>query len=147
MKTKQPLKLLIALLIAMLFAVNTHAQVPYTKGHVFTISMIKILPGQGDDYITNLKTNLKLVNDEAMKEGLLISYRMFMGAGSSPGDFNFMILDEYADANNAMGNDDKWDAIRQKLVGDNTAAQALMATRTKQREILGTKDMQEIFFK
>ena len=148
MKQQHTLMMFIAILLVTAFAVNANAQPkPWTKGHVFIMEMIKILPGHNEDYVSNLKTNFKLTNDEAIKEGLLVSYRMFMGQGSTPADYNFMILFEYPDANSAHDNDDKWGAIRQKVIGDNSAYQSLTNLRTTQREILGDKTMEEIFFK
>ena len=130
------------------FAMQVNAQPkPWTKGHVFIISMKKILPGQSEAYVSDLKNNYKLIYDEAIKEGLLISYRMFMGQSSTSNDFNFMVLYEYADANSAYGNDDKWGAIRQKVTTTDAAFQAVETLRTTQRIILGEKTMDEIFFK
>ncbi|MFI5135091.1 MAG: hypothetical protein ACHQD9_04500, partial [Chitinophagales bacterium] len=99
------------------------------------------------DYTTSLKNTIKLVNDEAVKQGLILSYKILSGAGANPDDFNFVILTEYKNMAAMEGKDDQWDAIRNKVIGNDDAQKSLMQTRTSQRDVYGSKIMREIILK
>jgi hypothetical protein len=142
------LTLLIAVIMILVCSFSSQAQSrSYTRGHVWTVSMIKTMPGMTDDYLTSLKSTIKAMDDAAVKQGLLISYKILLGQDANQSDWDVMILQEYADANAVNGNQDKWDAIQQSAVGDANALKQIMTTRTNMREIMGTKTMSEIAYK
>jgi len=120
---------------------------PFTYGSVWTIQMISVKPGMFKDYMTSLKSNVKLINDEAVKEGLILSYKILSGTEANPGDFNLIIMQEYKNMAATEGKDDQWDAIRNKIVGNDDALKQLMQSRTSMRDIYGSKMMREVILK
>ena len=137
-----------AVILMACFSTSANAQARvYTKGHVWNISMIKTMPGMTDDYIASLKTTIKAMEDEGIKEGLELSYKILTGESSNEDDYNIIIMSEFTDMNSASGNQDKWDAIQAKVVGDNAALKQIMGTRTNMRTIMGTKTMEEVVYK
>jgi hypothetical protein len=111
MKTKNHmLSVLLAIFVMVTVnTVNAQSTRVYTKGHVFALSMIKTNPGMTDDYIATLKNTVKAMDDEGMKEGLLLSYKIFIGGSANENDWDILILEEYTDMNTMANNDDKWD--------------------------------------
>jgi hypothetical protein len=101
----------------------------------------------GVDYLNNLKTTWKATEDEALKEGLILSYKILDGESANPEDWNLMLMVEYKNLASMEGNDDKWDAISKKVVGDDAAMKQLRETRVSQRTIYGTKMLREVVYK
>jgi len=119
----------------------------YKEGSVWTVSFVKSTSGMSRDYLNNLKTTWKAVNDEAIKDGLIVSYKILSGAAANPQDFDILLLIEYKDLASMDGKDDKWDALYKKVVGDENAMKQLRDNRASQRTIYGGKLMREIVYK
>jgi hypothetical protein len=121
MKSTNKLRsLLIAVMI--IFSVSAlkaqTATDPFTYGSVWTMQMITVKPGMFKDYMTSLKGSVKMMDDEAVKEGLILSYKILTGTNSNPDDYNLVIMLEYKNMAALEGKDDQWDAIRNKMVGN-----------------------------
>jgi hypothetical protein len=119
----------------------------YKEGNVWSVSFIKTVPGMGEDYITNLKTTWKAVQDEAVKQGLILSYKILTGAAANPQDWDMMLLIEFKNLAIMESSDDKWDAIMKKVIGNDEAMKKLMATRVNTRTIFGEKLLREVVYK
>jgi hypothetical protein len=119
----------------------------FKDGTVWTVSLIKSTTNMGEDYLTNLKTTWVAVHDEAVKQGLILSYKVFSGPSSNPDDWDIMLLTEYKNLASMEGQEDKWDAIMKKVVGDDTAVKKLSESRVSMRTIYGEKVMREINYK
>lgn len=93
MKTKI-LSLVVFLIIS--FGTKSFAQDrSYKDGTVWTMSFIKVNPGQDETYLNSLKTSWKAVHDEGIKQGLILSYKILAGNASSPNDWNLVLMVEY----------------------------------------------------
>ena len=68
---------------------------PYTEGPVWTITMVKTKPGMADDYLKNLAQIYKATNDEAKKQGIIMDYKILLGADSTPQDFDILLMQEF----------------------------------------------------
>jgi hypothetical protein len=119
----------------------------YTEGSVWNVSFIKTTSGMEDAYIKNLKTTWKAVHDEALKSGLILSYKILIGTSSNPQDWDMMLLVEYKNLASLEGTEDKWDTIFKKVVGNDDEMNKLMATRVSQRTIFGEKILREVVYK
>jgi hypothetical protein len=119
----------------------------YTEGSVWNVSFIKTIPGMGQDYLNNLKTTWKAVHDEALKQGLILSYKILDGEAANPQDFDILLLVEYKNLASMEGQDDKWDAIYKKSIGDEATMKQLRENRVSMRTIYGGKLMREIVYK
>ena len=120
---------------------------PYTEGSVWSITMIRVKPGMNDAYMREVLPLRKKVNEEAKKQGLLLSSHVLSGPSSGRDDFDVMILDEYKNWAAFDGITAKYEAILSKIVGSEEKQVQLMTKRTDVREILGAKNMQELVIK
>src|SRR5947207_9225804 len=68
---------------------------PWAEGTVWSISMIRVKPGMFDVYMREVLPMRKKMNEEAKKQGLLVSSHVFAGNANGRDDFDVMFLDEY----------------------------------------------------
>jgi len=134
-------------LLALTSAVGSAQEKPWTEGSVWSVSMIRVKPGMFDVYMREVLPMRKRINDEAKKQGLLISSHVLAGNATGRDDFDVMFMDEYKNWAAFDGMTGKYDAIMSKLVGSEEKQVQLMTKRTEVREILGDKVMQELIVK
>jgi hypothetical protein len=120
---------------------------PYTEGPVWTITMVNTKPGMTDDYLKNLAQNLKTTNDEAKKQGIIMDYKILLGAAATPHDFDILIMQEFKNMAAFDGLRDKTDPIARKLIGSQDVQRQGAVKRMEVREIMGNKLMREITLK
>ncbi|MEI8046489.1 MAG: hypothetical protein WCI92_03850 [Bacteroidota bacterium] len=145
MKTKI---LLLIVLLALAFGSNSFAQErTYQNGSAWTVSFVQIKNGMNRDYLNSLKTTWKAVQDEGIKQGLILSYKIFEGAAANPEDWQIMLMVEYKNLAGMEGNEDKWDAIQKKVVGNEEDQKKLRELRVNMRTMYGTKTVREIIYK
>jgi len=116
----------------------------YTEGTVWSVSMIRVKPGMFDVYMNDVLPLRKKMNEEARKQGLLLSSHILSGSANGRDDFDVLILEEYKNWAAFDGMSAKYDAIMRNVVGPQDKQVQLMTKRTEVREILGDKVMQEI---
>jgi hypothetical protein len=138
---------LVALLVIVL-SINSIAQErTFKTGSAWTVSFVQVKNGMGLDYLNSLKTTWKAVQDEGIKQGLILSYKIFEGNASNPDDWQIMLLVEYKNLASMEGNEDKWDAIQKKVVGNEEEQKKLRELRVNMRTMYGTKVMREVVYK
>jgi hypothetical protein len=120
---------------------------PYTEGSVWTLSMIRVKAGMTYVYFRDVLPLRKKMNEEAKRQGLLLSSHVLSGTASGRDDFDVLFLDEYKNWAAFDGIDAKYDVIMQKVIGSEDKQVQLMTKRTEVREILGDKAMQELLIK
>jgi len=136
------------LLVLSLASVPVHAQdKPYTEGSVWNISMIRVKPGMLDVYMREVLPMRKKINEEAKKQGLLVSSHVLSGNALGRDDWDVMFMDEYKNWAAFDGISAKYDAMMSKIVGPEDKQVQVMTKRTEVREILGGKTMQELIIK
>ncbi|TMH02980.1 MAG: hypothetical protein E6H67_13825 [Betaproteobacteria bacterium] len=136
------------LLVLSLASVPVHAQdKPYTEGSVWNISMIRVKPGMFDVYMREVLPMRKKINEEAKKQGLLVSSHILSGNALGRDDWDVMFMDEYKNWAAFDGISAKYDAMMSKIVGSEDKQVQVMMKRTEVRDILGNKTMQEIVIK
>jgi hypothetical protein len=119
----------------------------YKDGSVWVLGIIKTKTGMKDEYLKSLKTTWVAIQEEAIKQGFLLSYKVISGASSSPEDWDLLLMQEYKDLATMEANKDKWEAIQKKIVGGEEAAKTLNQNRVSMREMYGNKLMREVTFK
>lgn len=141
----------ISFLVVLLFAavsLNSFAQErSYKPGSAWAVSFVQVKNGMGVDYLNSLKTTWKAVQDEGIKQGIILSYKIFEGNASNPDDWQIMLMVEYKNLASMEGNDDKWDAIQKKVVGNDEDQKKLRDLRVNMRTMYGTKLMREVVYK
>ena len=120
---------------------------PYTEGSVWIITMIRVKPGMLDVYLNDVLPLRKKINEEAKRQGLILSDHVFSGSASRRDDFDVMFLTEYKNFAVFDGISAKFDAIASKIIGAEDRQVQLMTKRAEVREILGEKTMQELLVK
>ena len=146
MKTKITLSI-IAIIISFNCAVSFAQTKTFKDGTVWDISLVKAHANMSVDYLNSLKTTWKATQDEAIKQGLVVSYKILSGKSSSPEDWDIMLMVEYKNLAAMEGNDEKWEAIRKSIIGSDDALKTLNAARMNIRDIHGSKTMREVIYK
>jgi hypothetical protein len=119
----------------------------YTEGSVWTVSMIRVKPGMFDVYMRDVLPLRKKMNEEAKRQGLLLSSHVLSGNAFGKDDWDVMFLDEYKNWAAFDGLSAKYDAIMLKVLGNEDKQVQVMTKRSEVREIMGDKVMQELLIK
>ena len=120
---------------------------PYTQGSVWSITMIRVKPGMFDVYMRDVLPLRKKIDEEAKKQGLILSDHILTGNATGRDDFDVITLTEYKNWAAFDGLDAKYEAIMSKVVGSEEKQMQLMAQRADARTIVGEKLMQELIIK
>jgi hypothetical protein len=120
---------------------------PYTPGSVWSLTFVKTRGAGGMDYVKNLAENWKKVQDEAIKEGLVLSYKVLWGEAASRDDWDMLLMVESKNFATFDIPEEKWDKIMKKVIGEEPQQKEGDTVRQELREILGSKTMREIILK
>ena len=120
---------------------------PYTQGSVWSITMIRVKPGMFDVYMRDILPLRKKIDEEAKKQGLILSDHVLSGNATGRDDFDVITLTEYKNWAAFDGIDAKYEAIMSKVVGSEEKQVQLMTQRADARTIVGEKLMQELIIK
>lgn len=132
---------------------NTYSQTDtvYNNGSVWSISFIRANVNSVDDYLKGLKSTWEASYKGALNQGLIKSYKIFLGSASNEEDFNIILLVEYenmAALDPDPIKDKKWDAIDQKIKDSmKENYQKTIANYENIRQFFGEKVMREIYLK
>ncbi|HYR34077.1 MAG TPA: hypothetical protein VEQ87_07290 [Burkholderiales bacterium] len=131
------------LLLAPVFAQD----VPYREGSVWSVTFIKVKPGLFDVYMRDLAANRKKLMDQAKKDGLVLSERMLSGDAPGRDHWDLMLMVEYKNWAAFDGLSDKFRKLAEKTVGSEDKQVQMMVKRTDVREIVGSRNFQELHWK
>ena len=120
------------------------AEIPYTEGSVWQVTMVHTKPGMSDDYLKGLQKSLKTTLEEQKKQGLVVSYKILLGQAATPGDFDIINMVEFKNMAALDGLREKTDPIATKLIGSDDQQRQAAMKRAEIRDIVGTKIMREI---
>ena len=142
-------KTLVAALVAaslLVAGLSVYAQVkrPYRNGTVWTIAFIRMKPGMDTAYLNYLAGDWKREQEAQKKDGLIVSYKVLAMEGHSPTDFNLMLMTEFKDLATKEANQDKAEALVQKVIGDDQTQMQGYKDRAEIREIIGDRLAREI---
>ena len=138
--------ILIAFTLTLSSTINAQDKT-YTNGSVWQIGFIKVGANMTVEYLNNLKNNWKATHDEAVKQGLIVSYKILQGAAANPDDWDIMLMTEFKNMAAMEGQEDKWDAISKKIIGGEEAMKKLNESRVSMRTIYGGKLLREVVYK
>ena len=137
----------LAVSIASMGLCRAQSDAPYTEGPVWNVTMIKVKPGMGDEYLKSLNKTLKLSLEEGKKQNLIVDYKILLGNAATPQDFDILVMVESKNMAALDNGREKFDPIARKIVGPTEQQQAIAVKRLDIREIIGTKLMREITLK
>jgi len=98
-------------------------------------------------YIRDLAASRKPLMEEAKKQGLILSEKMLSGSAANRDDFNMILMVEYKNWAAYDGLSAKFDVISNKMIGSEDKRMQINVKRTDMREIVGSKNMQEVSYK
>ncbi len=141
-------KILFAALVLSLalVCVSVYAQMtrPYHNGSVWTLAFIRVKPGMDAAYLNYIASEWKRIEEAAKKEGLILSYKVLVTEGHTPGDWNLILMTESKDLAALEANEKKADALAERLVGDDQKQMQGYRDRAEIREVMGSRLAREI---
>jgi len=120
------------------------ADKPYTEGTIWTMTTIRVKPGQFEAYMRDVLPMRKKIDEEAKKEGLLLSSHVLSGQSSNAEDYDLVILEEFKNWAAFDGISAKYDTIIAKIGSSEEQQTQSMEKRVELRAIVGEKTLQEI---
>jgi hypothetical protein len=134
--------------LAALVAVPVMGQVHkyFSPGTVWTITMIQMTSGMDQMYLQYLDSSFKKSEDAQVKAGFQKSYKILRTLDDS-GEWNLLILREYASLAAIEGNAEKADALLQQSDGTDEAQMKGYQDRSRYRAVVGTKYARELILK
>jgi hypothetical protein len=141
-------RILIASTVVLLLVIgiSVFAQVsrPFRNGSVWSISFIKMKPGMETAYLNYIATDWKRNQEAFKKEGLILSYKVLSTEAHGTNDWNLLLMTEYKDLATMEANEEKGDALAQKVVGDDQKQMQGYRDRSEIREVMGDRLAREI---
>jgi hypothetical protein len=133
-------------LLMLIVGISVYSQVnrPYRNASVWNIAFIRIKPGMDTAYMNYLAGPWKANQEAAKKEGLILSYKVISTEGHTPADWNVMLMTEYKDLASMEANEDKADALAQKVIGNDEKQMQGYKDRSEIREVMGDRLAREI---
>lgn len=133
-------------LLVLIIGISVFAQVnrPYHNGSVWSIAFIRMKPGMETAYLNYLAGPWKANQEAAKKEGLILSYKVLGVEGHTPGEWNLMLMTEYKNLATMEANEDKGDALAQKMIGNDEKQMQGYKERLEIREVMGDRLAREI---
>jgi len=135
---------LAALLVIVSASVFAQVNRPYHNGTVWNIAFIRIKPGMDTAYMNYVAGQWKAEQEAQKKDGNILSYKVLSVEGHTPGEFNLMLMTEYKNLATMEANEDKSEAVAQKVVGDDEKQRQGYRERLEIREVMGDRLAREI---
>ncbi len=125
----------------LILGISVYAQVkrPFHNGIVWNVAFIRMKPGMESAYLNFLAGSWKANQEDLKKDGLILSYKVITTEGHTPGDWNVMLMTEYKDLATMEANEDKADAVSQRVVGDDEKQRQDYRDRLEIREVMGDR--------
>jgi hypothetical protein len=145
MKTKRIAVGSIALVLV-IAAISVFAQVnrPYHDGTVWGLAFIRIKPGMDTAYMKYVAGEWKAEQEAQKKDGNILSYKVLSVEAHTPGEWNLMLMTEYKNLATMEANQDKAEAVAQRVVGNDDVQIKGYKERLEIREVLGDRLAREI---
>jgi hypothetical protein len=132
--------------VLVIAAVSVFAQInrPYHNGSVWNIAFIRIKPGMDTAYMNYLAGSWKAEQEAQKKDGNIVSYKVMSVEGHTTGEFNLMLMTEYKNLATMEANEDKAEAVAQKVVGNDEVQMKGYNDRLAIREVIGDRLAREV---
>jgi hypothetical protein len=136
----------ICLGLCLLLGISLYAQMerPTRNGTVWELSFIHVKPGMDSAYNKYLASDWKKEQEALKSAGVILSYKVIGTEAHSPNDWDLMLMVEFKDLATREANQDKADALLQKMFGGDEKVMQGYKERSDIREVLGTRLAREI---
>ena len=119
----------------------------YKPGTVWESSYIKVLPGQFENYMDFLSTSWKRVQEVGKKEGVVVSYHVLSTNNARQGEPDLVLIVEYKDYQTTAQQRALSDKVNAMLAQDDRKADIASGARGPMRELIGSRQYQELRLK
>src|SRR5713226_123341 len=132
--------------VLVIAAISVFAQInrPYHNGSVWNIGFIRIKPGMDTAYLNYVAGQWKAEQEAQKKDGNILSYKVLSVEGHTPGEWNLMLMTEYKNLATLEANEDKAEAVAQKVIGNDEKQMQGYKERAEIREVMGNRLAREI---
>jgi hypothetical protein len=132
--------------VLLIAAISVFAQVnrPYHDGTVWNLAFIRIKPGMDTLYMNYIAGQWKAEQEAQKKDGNILSYRVLSVEAHTPGEWNLMLMTEYKNLATMEANQDKAEAVAQRVVGNDEVQIKGYKERLEIREVMGNRLAREI---
>ena len=132
--------------LVLIVGISVYAQVnrPYHNGSVWSIAFIRIKPGMDSAYLNYLAGAWKTEQEAQKKDGNILSYKVLSVEGHTSTEFNLMLMTEYKNLATMEANEDKSEAVVQKVIGNDEKQMQGYKERLEIREVMGDRLAREI---
>jgi hypothetical protein len=120
---------------------------PYTEGTVMDMTFVRVKPGGDEAYMKFLSTKWKPLNEDAKKEGLVLSYHVIQSNAVNRDDWDVLLVVEYKNMAAFDGLEAKLRPLMEKMAGSIAKAEEQAGKRGEIREIIGEKIGRELLLK
>jgi hypothetical protein len=133
-------------LVVLLAGMSVYAQVArqYRNGSVWSVSFIRMKPGMETAYLSYVAGDWKKEQQALKDAGLSLSYKVLRTEGHNTGDWNLLLMTEYKDLATIEANQQKNEALVQKLFGGDEKQQQGYRDRSEIREVMGERIATEV---
>jgi hypothetical protein len=137
-----------SVLMLLVVSAVVHAQIYryYRPASAWTITAVRIKSGMDPAYLQYLDGQFKKNEDALVKAGYEKSYRILRTLDDG-GDWNMLLLREYASLASLEANEEKADAVSRQTEGDEQVVMKGYDDRAKIREIVWIKTAREYLLK
>ncbi len=135
---------LIVLILTLSIVVVAQVSRPYRNGSVWNVAFIRMKPGMDTAYLNYIATDWKRNQEALKKDGLILSYKVLTTEAHGAADFNIMLMTEYKNLATMEANENKADALAQKVIGDDQKQMQGYKERLEIREVLQDRLAREI---
>jgi hypothetical protein len=148
MTTMKSLMTAAALMLTAITATPATAQQQsYTEGTVWTTSRIKVLPGQGENYLDYLSGRWKQQMEFFKKEGWLISYHILRINHRRDGEPHLILVQQWKDYATTAQRQAMEDKFLASIKSDPRTMETASGQRQVMREQIGATEYQELVLK
>ncbi len=126
--------------------ISVYAQVnrPYHDGSVWDLAFIRMKPGMETAYLNYVAGPWKAQQEAQKKEGNVLSYKVLSVEAHTPGEWNLMLMTEYKNLATMEANQDKVEAVMQKVIGNDEKQMQGYKERAEIREVMGNRLAREM---
>ncbi len=137
-----------AVAAAVLMTVPANAQrSTYEDGNYTNVSMIKVLPGQFENYMDYLASQWKKQNEFAKSKGYLVSYRVLAAVNSRADEPNLFLVMEFKDWPTNAESKRRQDEFVAMMKMDEHQMDTAAVGRGPMRTQMGSMTLQEVVLK
>jgi hypothetical protein len=145
-------KLLVAVIL-LGFAINANAQLqPFSdydiSDSVWSVTTVRVDPNMGDFYLEGLRDTWVKSFEIAKELGTIVDYKIFRSQLPQSGDFNLLLVVEYANSAAMEPSEERYNAFMEKWGEENQArSNELVKDYPSMRTITGQYNLRQITIK